>query len=157
MAVALPDPPAVSRLFSELTGRDCAASRAADHLDLRGAAVAAELHTDAGEVLVVALADRALANGAGAALAMFPAGRADEATSAGIVDPDLLENFAEILNIASRLINEGGEVHVVLGTTGAPADASEAVREVAGSPGRRADFAVSVAGYGGGRLTLLAR
>ena len=99
--------------------------------------------------------DRSLVAYAGAAFSRVPADAADESLAAPEIDEILVENFAEILNICSRLFNGGTSQRVTLDTIEFPGQpASEASRTMLKTPVRRRDFELDIAGYGKGHLAL---
>jgi hypothetical protein len=99
--------------------------------------------------------DRSLVAYAGAALSLVPADAARESLADAELDEVLVENFAEILNICSRLFEGGTGQRVTLSTLEEPGPAASAVsRAMLKNPVKRLDLEVDIAGYGKGRLAL---
>ena len=112
---------------------------------------------DAGEVRAVALSDHVLGTVLGAALALVPAPRVEEAVAKGEVPADLADNTREVLNVAASLFNTG-EAHLKLAETWvAPEPVGDAAVEFLRVPCQRSDLRVVVPGYGEGVLALLVR
>ena len=112
---------------------------------------------DTGAVRAVALVDLVLGTVMGAALALVPPPRVEEALESQLVPADLADNTREVLNIAASLFNEG-PLHLKLAQTWVvpePVDA-EVVDFLRGRSAR-ADVRVEVPGYGEGVLALLLR
>jgi hypothetical protein len=99
--------------------------------------------------------DRSLVAYAGAAFSLVPADAAEECLAGAELDEVLVENFAEVLNICSRLFEGGTGQRVTLnrieepGTP--PSPASQAMLK---HPVKRLDLEVEIAGYGKGRIAL---
>jgi hypothetical protein len=148
---ALPDQRQVRALLGDLLGRsvDVTATR-----DQAGPAVLADYIDDGGDLAAVIACDLRLACGAGAALPMLPADFAKESVKDGAVDPTLLENLNEVLNVAAHLWNQLGQRHVRLRSADPAAAARPEVRDLLASPAGQASFVVEIQGYGGGVLTL---
>ncbi|MCW2600094.1 MAG: hypothetical protein JWM02_1923 [Frankiales bacterium] len=110
---------------------------------------------DQGGLQAVVFCDLVLGTVLGAALALIPAPRVQEALKARRVPTDLADNTREVLNIGASLFNHQS-AHVKLKDTWVvpePVDAE--VVEFLRQPGRRVDFRVDVPGYGEGVLALL--
>ena len=106
-------PPAVCSLLSELLGRKVASKKIAPYpfaSALRRIVVAYEAEDHS--VAAICVCDFAFASYAGAALAMIPAGIANESLAAGKCDPAFLENFTEILNIGRQWF-QGSSQHIL--------------------------------------------
>jgi hypothetical protein len=112
---------------------------------------------DAGDVRAVALSDHVLGTVLGAALALVPAPRVEEAVAAGAVPADLADNTREVLNVAASLFNTG-EAHLKLAATWvAPEPVGDEAVDFLRVPCQRTDLKVVVPGYGEGVLALLVR
>jgi hypothetical protein len=112
---------------------------------------------DTGQVRAVALSDHVLGTVLGAALALVPAPRVEEAVASGRVPTDLADNTREVLNVAASLFNTG-ESHLKLQATWvAPEAVADDVVSFLREPCRRSDLRVDVPGYGEGVLALLVR
>lgn len=100
-------------------------------------------------------ADKALINYAGGALSLIPADAAEDNLKLDGLDEIVQENFAEVLNIFSRLFDLANKSRIVLGPTEfPPAPRSAASESMLGATAQRADFDVTIDGYGKGRMTL---
>lgn len=115
----------------------------------------AEFVTDDGTVGVLCLFDSRFAVRAGAAYAMVPKVDAEDDLRRGDIERHL-EAAGEVLHAMARLLNSPstppvrmGGVHRLPG--GLPGEAAALVA----APEYRRDFAVTIEGYGDGRLSLL--
>ncbi len=113
-------------------------------------------YLDGQKVLVAGcFADKALVNYAGAALSLIPADAAQDNLKQDALDEIVQENFAEVLNILSRLFDLANKSRIVLSTTEFPPTPRSATSEaMLGNAAGRIDFDVTIDGYGQGRLTL---
>lgn len=112
---------------------------------------------DEGATAALIVADLAFAAATGAALAMIPATAAKEALKLGNLTETLMENFREVANITATLLNTPTTPHVALvdvWTSDHP-DLPDAVWSVLVAPNKRREFAVTIDGYGSGRLGLV--
>ncbi len=99
--------------------------------------------------------DRSLVAYAGAAFSLVPADAAEESLAEAQLDEVLVENFAEILNICSRLFEGGTGQRVTLSRIEEPGSPPSAVSQaMLKNPVKRLDLEVDIAGYGKGRLAL---
>lgn len=100
------------------------------------------------------VADLGLAASAGAALAMMPSAVVAEATDAGALPDGLHENFYEVANIMTRLLNGPSVPHVRITelVAGVPDGVRQVIRDAAG----RKHYDVTIIGYPGGKLLLAA-
>ncbi len=101
---------------------------------------------DEGEPLILAGGDASFAYYAGAALALIPKGRAEDAIGGAEPDPDLVENYREIMNVLTRVVNDQGGPHVRL-VPGSTADLAELPEPKSGRA-----YSLEVDGYGTGNL-----
>ena len=112
---------------------------------------------DLGAVRAIALADLVLGTVLGAALALIPPPRVEEALATQLIPADLADNTREVLNIAASLFNEG-PLHLKLAQTWVvPEPVGEDVVTFLRSRSTRVDVRVEVPGYGEGVLALLVR
>ncbi len=145
--VEIPEPNQLMPLVSALIGKD---------LSLEGESTPpeptalGELLTvfvgDEGEPLMLAGGDPSFAYLSGAALALIPKGRAEDAINGRDADPDLLDNYREIMNVITRVINDAGDAHVRL-VPGSSADL-DALPEPRSGRG----YGIAIDGYGSGTL-----
>ena len=110
---------------------------------------------DVGALRAVIMLDVVLGCALGAALALVPVPRVEEAVANDVVPPELGENTREVLNIAASLFNSA-EAHLKLRTVEiAPQPvADDVVGFLRGQP-YRSDFTIEVPGYGTGTSALL--
>ncbi len=92
----------------------------------------------------------------GASIALIPARAAAECVAERQLTDDMVENLHEVLNILAALFNRPDSPHVKLYALHVPgkpvpADLSGQLRAF----GKRLDLKIEVAGYGGGRLSLV--
>jgi|SRR5579871_322884 len=107
---------------------------------------------DDGKIRAFCVCDLPLAASAGAALGLFPLGSANEAIAARELPEALLENFREVLNVCSRLVNYVSDDHLVLQDVVVSEGGPDAARK---APAWESyEFEVSISGYGTGRLNL---
>lgn len=97
--------------------------------------------------LMLAGADKAFAYYSGAALGMVPPGPAKEAINSSEKDEDLLENYFEVMNIVTRVVNDQGGDHVRL------IPQSSVVLGELPEIVKGAGLDITVEGYGTGKLT----
>ncbi len=156
MPTQIPDPKPIKDLFESLLGRDVPMSpldRPVVPTARRACCVG--LYEDAaGEVKALVAADLPLAARAGAALGLVPRAGADTAIENDELPAALYDNFYEVMNIFSSLFNVGdAEDHIKLAQVFQPGmvipvTAAKMIRGL----GKRADFTLSVDGYGDGAL-----
>lgn len=112
---------------------------------------------DEGELRAVVFCDQVLGTVLGAALALVPALRVEEALGSGRVPGDLADNTREVLNVGASMFNEGSAHLKLQGTWVVPEPVSEDVIGFLREPCQRTDLRVDVPGYGQGVLALLLR
>jgi hypothetical protein len=109
----------------------------------------------------VIAADLALSAGVGTALRLLPARTAVEVVRAGALPATVLENLREVFDVAGGWFNVG-DAHlsphlslyqIVPAGAMPPVDVSVLLRTL----GRRLDLVVTIAGYGSGALSVVAR
>jgi hypothetical protein len=108
-----------------------------------------------GHVGGACIVDSAAAAYAGAALAMIAKPVADEAIAAGALTTTLIDNFSEVVNILTGIVNT--PIHAHLRMSGVEAGVPESVRDLLIKAAGRTTFAIDIADYGTGRLALFAR
>lgn len=108
---------------------------------------------DKNALIGACIADLKLAANAGAALAMISEQVAKESISAGVLGDNLRENFYEVVNIVSALLNGPSVPHLRLTdmVDGIPDDVIELSKRAAGN--KRYD--ITIVGYDGGTLGLI--
>jgi hypothetical protein len=155
--VLLPHPKDVKDMFEGLLGRgvEVAPGEPVVPGPTSWAAVGAYVQDDL-TLSAVVIADVPLAAYAGASLGLLPPGGAEDAIGLGTVDGAMWENFAEMLSIAISLLNHDGAPHVRLYEAYPPGEHAPAdVHALATGIGRRVDLAVTIAGYGTGKLSVV--
>ena len=108
---------------------------------------------DKDRLIGACITDISLAATTGAALAMMPAAVAKEAVEAGKLEEGLRDNFYEVVNIMSRLLNGPSVPHLRLTdlVDGVPQDVLDLVEKAKG----RKHYDVTVVGYAGGGMGLV--
>lgn len=143
----------VARSFTTLMRREVKATpiKPADK-DL----IIAGHYVDQRDVLIGACyADRSLATFAGAAFSLIPADAARDLLKEKEMDENTRENFAEVLNVCSRMFKVGADERVKLTTTEfPPAALSPVSAAMLKALPRRVDYEIEVTGYGKGRFTM---
>jgi hypothetical protein len=112
---------------------------------------------DSGALSAVVFCDLVTGNVLGAALALVPPPRVQEALDAGSVLGDLADNTREVLNVGASMFNHGAAHLKLAGTWVVPEAVPDDVVEFLRQPCRRSDLTVEVPGYGKGVLALLLR
>ncbi len=154
LATKLPDPQAIVHTLQDLFGKGIEWKKGAPPPASTKLFVATYVD-DKGDVAAVCLCDIALAATSGAALVLIPAGAAADATRRGVLDPEMLDNFREVLNILASTFSH---MHVRFGAITAPGEVVAAtVKSIISKPSARLDIEVGITGYARGRLSVLAR
>lgn len=118
--------------------------------------VIAEYIDDNDVLTALCLADHNFVCYSGAALSMVPAAAANESIRRKELPDNLLDNYSEVVNIMSRLLNSSTSPHLRLGKVHVvPGVIPESVQEVMKSPSLRRDYAVTMTGYGSGNISML--
>lgn len=154
-AIPLPIQEAVRDFLSDLLGRGVACDKASPDSWPDAAPVGA-YRSDDGVLLAGCVATVPLAAACGAALAMLPATALDEVVEDGPLPEHLAENWFEVVNVLSGLLNSNSSPHLVLGTVTPLASGGE-VAELVASSGRSRAFHVTIDGYGDGLLGFVTR
>ncbi len=146
---------AIRELFEGMLGRDVEWEDGARVDFLDGAAVATYVD-DFGNLRAVALADIPLTARAGSAIALMPQAGAESAVANGLISPAQFDNMAEILNVAASLFNKPDTAHLRLLESYAPRETLPAeVADLCLLQGSRIDGALTVQGYGSGRISVV--
>lgn len=156
--IPLPIQEAVRDLLSDLVGTGVAVDKTSplifDEEDTKG--VISEYIDDDNVLVALCLADGPFACYCGAALSMIPAAAANESIKRNELPENLLDNYAEVVNIMSRLVNSSTSTHLRLGKVYVvPGDLPEVVANAVASPSMRRDFVATISGYGSGKVSLL--
>jgi len=154
----MPDAGAVRSLLNGLLDKPVAVTREAKPvLPGRDVHVVGSYVDDEGGLRAVVFCDQVLGTVLGAALALVPKPRVEEALASGAVPDDLAENTREVLNVGASMFN-GGTAHLKLqGTWVVPEPVAEDVVAFLREPCVRTDLRIDVPGYGEGVLALLLR
>ncbi|HET7658777.1 MAG TPA: hypothetical protein VFK66_00205 [Oryzihumus sp.] len=154
----LPPPKRIRDLFADLLGREVDISPCLEPVVptlLRPCAIGVYV-TDDIKTGAVVCADLELAARAGAALSLVPKAGADAAIEGRYIPQNLLDNFAEVINVFAGLFNVPNAPHLKLYSVVAPdetppADLVPLVRRVT----RRVDLRLAIDGYGLGHLAVV--
>ncbi len=147
MSVRIPETAALIPLLSALIGKDL--SFEANVEPPTPAEIEENLTlfvSDDDSPMMLAGGDRAFAYLSGAALAMVPKARAEDAIS-GDSDEDLMENYFEVMNVITRAVNDQGGDHVRL-----IPQASVVLADLP-EPAKGAGLNIDIDKYGTGRLS----
>lgn len=102
------------------------------------------------------LVDLPLAAYAGAALSLIPADAARDSIKAKELEDFMQDNFAEVLNICSRLFDIDSTHRVRLSATSfPPAGYPAEIASMVAKPAKRFDVDLDISGYGKGRFSML--
>jgi hypothetical protein len=112
---------------------------------------------DDGELRAVVFCDQVLGTVLGAALALVPVPKVEEALRSGQVPAELADNTREVLNVGASMFNVGSAHLKLQGTWVVPEPVADDVVGFLREPCQRADLVVDVPGYGEGVLALLLR
>jgi hypothetical protein len=110
---------------------------------------------DDGAVRAVVFCDLVVGCVLGAALALVPMPRVQQALDAGEVPQDLADNTQEVLNVAASLFNSADAHLKLLAVQVAPEPVSERVVAFLRGAPLRLDLRIEVPGYGDGVMVLL--
>ena len=154
--VPIPIQEAVRDFFTDLLGRGVAASKRTP-LDVDDPLVVGRYLDDDGELAALLVSDIDFAAISGAALAMIPKVVAAEAIKLGELSDTLFDNFREVVNVFSSLLNAPSTPHLVLKGLERHPDGTEDLLEVLKAPSRQRTFDITIEGYGAGCLGVLVR
>lgn len=158
-ASPLPNALPTRELLEGLLGRDVDAKVGAGAVNpaVAPGAVVGVYTDDTMAMRAIILCDLPLAAYVGAAIALVPVAQAEAAAEEGVLPANLSENVAEVFNVAASLFNAEGAPHVKLYQVYGPGEALPAdVAKWVLAFVRRLDMTMQVAGYGGGRVSILA-
>lgn len=161
----IPVPPvpiqeAVSEFINALVGLGTAASKVTPAaIEAEGDHLIALYKDERGNVAAIITADLAMASSTGAALAMIPAAAAKEVVTDGKMTETLFDNYREVANILAAMLNTPHTPHLTLVDVWVSDDPElpEQAWEIIGAPTKRREFAVTIDGYGSGRLGVVIR
>lgn len=157
-APPVPIQEAVGEFVGALVGKGTAATKVTPTaINPDGQHIIATYIDTNGELAALSLADLSFAAISGAALGMIPAAAALEAAEAGELSETLFENYQEVANIMTSLLNTPNSPHMRLDQIW-PSNNSEipdTVWHAIANPSKRREFAVMVEGYGDGRIGVI--
>jgi hypothetical protein len=152
----MPLPEDVRDMFKDLLGKPVAATkRKIEPFDVKNVAYVTGLYVSTDDELIGAcVTELPLAASAGAALAMIPVVVARESVRAGKLDGGLRENYYEVVNIVSAMLNGPTVPHLRLTdlVDGIPDEVVALAKQAAGLR----HYDVTIVGYDGGVLALIA-
>lgn len=153
----LPALPAIGAMLSDLLSVPVAIKALVPALAQEGTSVAIYRCSTSNDIANVLLCDMGFVAAVGASLSMIPAGVAAEAVRTGRPSEAIVENWAEVVNIASSLYNNASQLHVRLVERHVkppklPPEVIAAVQRCK----VRIDAEISVKGYGSGKLAMFA-
>jgi len=151
----MPIPEDVRDFMGDLLGKSVSVSkRPVKELDLEDKVFVTGLYvSDKNKLIGACISDIELAANAGAALALIPDVVAKEAIAAGKLEEGLRENFYEVVNIVSALLNGPSVPHLRLTelVDGVP----DEVLELAKRAGGHKHYDITIMDYSGGMMALM--
>ena len=117
--------------------------------------IVASYHDNCGGLQRLVTCDLAFANSAGAALSAIPPVVANNATKAGRLADNVIENLSEVMNIIANLLVESFGTRLELATVSLPNDLTPKML-IALTSDHRVKIDVTIARYDLGRLDLIA-
>jgi hypothetical protein len=160
--VPLPIQEVLKDFFVDLLGKGAAASKARemklDPNDERQLVVSV-WEDKFNRIGAICVAEQMMAAIAGAALVLAPPALVADVEKEGVLPDNLLDNYNEVVNILSSVMNQTEAVHLRLTKTYMwPSDELPGdVWKVAKEPSNRRDFDLTVDGYGSSKISILAR
>lgn len=147
----------IGRLLCELLGRKVTTTTIPAFPITGGAPTLTAVYaTSEGAVVGACVCDLDFVLNAGAALVLVPLYEVQESAKAKKWEPSLVENFKEILNVCAQLFCEPQLPRVALQSVCVEAAARPTnAADLLAKPRKRVDVQLSIAGYGGGRMTVL--
>lgn len=158
MITTLPNPKDVRDLYNDLLGRDVEVKAvnfwAPKPIDWPSAA---EFVDDMGRLQAIVALDLSLAVFTGAAIGLVPAAGAKDMIDEHYPSEMVLGNLYEVLNVLTSIFNTAENPHVKITTMHKPgASLPTELATALARPAGRLDLEVEIAGYGSGRLALVA-
>lgn len=154
----MPEEEDVAELFSGLVDAEIDVRINTDkELKTKRFAVIAEYQNDDGHPVLLVAADVALVNFLGSALVMLPKEKAEDANKNNAISEEIQESFQEICNISASLINDAGNAHVRFSTMHLTKSGNipEETTQIIENHSNKVDFAITIPGYGSGKLAIL--
>lgn len=142
-------------LFTMLFGPDTVCTSRKIALTSEECAIVASYHDNQGVIKRLLVCDLAFANSAGAALSAIPPTAANNATKAGRVDNNILDNLSEVMNVAVNLFTDSFGARLELASVSRLADVAPQVQAALTSV-QRVKVDVAIPRYDLGRVDLIA-
>jgi hypothetical protein len=160
--VPLPIQEVLAEFFIDLLGKGAAASKGRElklKSDTEAKYVVAVYEDNYDRVAAVCISELIMAAVGGAALVMAAPSILPEVIEAAKLPENLLDNYKEVVNILCSVLNTPNTPHLRLKALYAFPDETleQEVWDVLDQPSNRRDFEITVEGYGGGKLSILAR
>ena len=151
--------PKIDRLGEQLTsllGKETTVSESAGPNAFEADCHTARYFTRDDRLAALCQVDLAVAAFLGAALAMVPAGGAEEAVKEGELGANLIDAYSEVANIMAGLLCADGYPHVRWVSVAKSLDAlTDDDKAIVAGPKQRIDVEIEIEGYGGGKMTIL--
>lgn len=157
----MPSATQLAEFLRDLLGKEVTLTPRTDELGVDDSAgdvstlLSGVLLEEDGSVGGACIADLSAAAYAGASLAMIPKGAADEAVAAGALTQTLIDNFGEVVNIVTGIVNTPISAHLRM--SGVEPGVPDAVRDMLIKAAGRSTFDIDVEDYGAGKIALFAR
>jgi hypothetical protein len=107
-----------------------------------------------GKTSGVCITDLQFAANASAALCLIPQATAKESVAKGKLDPSLVENLKEIMNVCSQLFVANDSGRISLQAVSLAGQCSEETKSIVPSSPQKLGMKVSIEGYGDGKMSL---
>lgn len=152
---SLPDQGGCTQLLMSMLRRHVSTTTVKPGPD--GDLIVAAHYVDGQNKLVGAcFADKSFVVLAGAAFSLVPAEAAQDALKEKVLDEVVQENFAEVLNICSRLFNVGNDTKITLSRKEfPPVKRSDESANMLKKHTKRVDYEIKIDDYGKGRIVLV--
>ena len=155
--VLLPIQEAIRDLVGDLLGKPVGVDKSTTPIPEDEVRAVVAYRDDEGDLMAVFNADRDLVALLGGTLVMMPAPGVAELMKLDPVPENIYENFYEVTNIMTSLINRPNYPHLrQVERLDDPAKATGDIRQILDAPVKRRSFLVTVVGFGSGRLTMMA-
>ena len=158
-AAEMRSPSYVSELLGMLVGRDMKLTQSDGHLQLgHEPGFVGVYRKEDDTVGGILISDLAFGAHCGCALALIPVGEAEQAIKAGRLPESVRDNYAEVVNVASRLYITPNTPRVIFRELHEyPCKLPRDVLQYIARPIERVDYEVSIDGYGDSRFAMLIR
>ena len=157
----LPDPDQIEEVLEMLVGKSITVNRLTTPINNLSSGTYSVYDFEDGETGAVVYCSLGLSNALGAAIMMIPAGAAEDATDEGEIPKNLFDNFSEVANVMTSLMNDkrAHAKRVLLESVYVDfAELPDPAREVFEKASRVASFKVGISGgYPGGDIKFACR